>query len=74
MTGYRTYIVSALLALSGVLAQTDWVEFVANPKAGMVAIGSAVLMAFMRSITKTSPGVAAAIEVVEDVVEAEAKK
>lgn len=74
MTGYRTYLVSALLALSGVLAQTDWVEFVANPQAGLVAIGSGVLMAFMRSITKTAPGVAAALQIAEDVIEAEAKK
>ena len=54
MTGYRTYLAAALLALFGVLAQTDWVAFLADPKAGAVAIGSGVLMAIMRSIT--SPG------------------
>ncbi len=52
MVGYRTYIAAGLLAVFGVLAQTDWVSFLANPKAGLVAIGSAMLMAVMRSITK----------------------
>lgn len=56
MTGYRTYLAAALLALFGVLAQTDWVAFLADPKAGAVAIGSGVLMAVMRSITSTAPG------------------
>ena len=56
LTGYRTYLAAGLLALSGVLAQTDWVSFLANPKAGLVAIGSAALMAIMRSITSTPPG------------------
>lgn len=55
MTGYRTYIAAALLALFGVLAQTDWVAFLSDPKAGVVAIGSGVLMAIMRSITSTPP-------------------
>ena len=55
MTGYRTYIAAGLVALFGVLAQTDWVTFLANPKAGAVAIGSAILMAIMRSITTTPP-------------------
>jgi hypothetical protein len=57
MTGYRTYIAAALVALFGVLAQTDWVSFLANPKAGAVAIGAALLMAVMRSITSTPPTV-----------------
>lgn len=56
MTGYRTYLAAALLATFGVLAQTDWVAFLADPKAGAVAIGSGILMAFMRSITTTTPG------------------
>ena len=55
MTGFRTYIAAALVALGGVIAQTDWVSFLANPKAGAVAIGSAILMAIMRSITTTPP-------------------
>ncbi len=56
LTGYRTYIASALLAIFGVLAATDWVNFLNDPKAGMVAVGSAVLMAVLRSITSTPPG------------------
>lgn len=55
MTGYRTYIAAGLLALFGVLAQTDWVAFLADPKAGAVAIGSGILMAVMRTITTTPP-------------------
>jgi len=55
MTGYRTYIAAGLVAFFGVLAQTDWITFLANPKAGAVAIGSAILMAIMRSITTTPP-------------------
>jgi hypothetical protein len=55
MQGYRTYIAAALVALFGALAQTDWVSFLTNPKAGVVAIGAAILMAVMRSITSTPP-------------------
>ena len=56
MTGYRTYIVAFLVALFGVLEATDWYSFLDNPQAGVVAIGSAVLMAFLRTITTTPPG------------------
>lgn len=56
MIGYRTYIAAALVALFGLLAQTDWVSILSNPKAGLVALGSATLMAIMRSITTTPPG------------------
>lgn len=55
MTGYRTYIAAALVALGGIIATTDWLAFMANPKAGMVAIGTAALMAIMRTITTTPP-------------------
>ena len=58
MKGYRTYIASGLLAFGGVIAQTDWVSFLANPKAGLVALGSAALMAVMRSVTSTPPAAA----------------
>ncbi len=56
MQGYRTYVAAALVAVFGVLAATDWVAFLNDPKAGAVAIGSAALMAIMRSITSTPPG------------------
>jgi len=55
-TGYRTYAAALLQIIAGVIAQTDWVSFIANPKAGLVAIGSGVVMAAMRSITTTPPG------------------
>jgi 20S proteasome alpha/beta subunit len=56
MQGYRTYIAAGLVATFGVLASTDWIGFMNDPKAGAVAIGSALLMAVMRSITTTPPG------------------
>jgi hypothetical protein len=56
MKGYRTYIAAALVSLGGIIAQTDWIAFMANPKAGLVALGSGMLMAVMRSVTTTAPG------------------
>jgi len=56
MTGYRTYIAAALVAVFGALASTDWIAFLDDPKAGAVAIASAALMTVMRSFTSTPPG------------------
>ncbi|MCC2111164.1 MAG: hypothetical protein KDJ16_03940 [Hyphomicrobiales bacterium] len=56
MQGWRTYLAAGLVAFGGIIAQTDWISFMANPKAGAVAIGSAILMAVMRTITSTPPG------------------
>ena len=56
MIGYRTYLAAALVAAFGALASTDWMSFMNNPKAGAVAVGSAIVMAIMRSITSTPPG------------------
>lgn len=56
LKGYRTYLAATLMAIFGVLAQTDWVAFLADSKAGIVALGSALLMAVLRSITTTPPG------------------
>lgn len=55
MTGYRTYIISILTAIFGVLATTDWVKFLDDPKAGWSIVAMSVLMAAMRSITTTPP-------------------
>lgn len=55
MKGYRTYIAASAVVVGGLIAQTDWIAFIANPRAGLVALGSGVLMAFMRSITTTAP-------------------
>ncbi len=56
MTGYRTYLAAALVAIFGALASTDWVAVLDDPKAGAVAVGSAILMAIMRTLTTTPPG------------------
>lgn len=56
MKGYRTYLAAGLVAVFGVLASTNWIGFFDDPKAGAVAIGSALLMAVMRSITSTPSG------------------
>jgi hypothetical protein len=56
MTGYRTYVGAALIAVFGALASTDWIAFLNDPKAGAVAVGSAILMALMRAVTTTPPG------------------
>lgn len=56
MTGYRTYLAAALVAIFGALASTDWIAFLDDPKAGAVAVGSAILMALMRAFTTTPPG------------------
>lgn len=56
MIGYRTYIAAALMAIFGALASTDWLAFLDDPKAGAVAVGSAIIMAIMRAVTTTPPG------------------
>jgi hypothetical protein len=55
LTGYRTYIIAVLIAVFGTLASADWVSVFNDPKAGLALVGSAVLMAVMRSITATAP-------------------
>ena len=57
LKGYRTFIASTLMAIFGVLAIADWNAFLDNPQAGIVAIGSAILMAILRVFTTTPPGV-----------------
>ena len=56
LTGFKTYIAAALVAVFGVLQAVDWVTFIGNPKAGLQTVGLAVLMAIMRSVTSTPPG------------------
>ena len=60
MQGYRTYAAAGLQVAFGLLAQTDWVSFLSDPKAGAVAIGGGLLMAALRTITTTPPGAKAA--------------
>lgn len=57
MKGYRTFIVSALMAVFGVLAIADWNAIIDNPQAGVVALFSAAVMAVLRVFTTTPPGV-----------------
>jgi hypothetical protein len=57
MAGYKTYVAAVLVAVFGVLAQTDWISFLNNPTAGLVAIGSAILFAIMRAITNSPAAV-----------------
>jgi len=54
LNGYKTYIVAALIAVFGVLSQYDWNGFLNDPKAGWVALASAILMAIMRAITQST--------------------
>lgn len=56
MTGYRTYIAAALVAVFGALSTLDWVHIFNDPKAGMALVANAILMAVLRSITTTPPG------------------
>jgi hypothetical protein len=56
LVGYRTYIVSFLIATFGILEMTDWNSFLDNPGAGFVALLSALIMAGLRTITTTPPG------------------
>ncbi len=56
MKGYRTYIAAVLMAVFGILAMYDWNTFLNDPKAGTVALVSAIIMAALRSITTTPPG------------------
>jgi hypothetical protein len=56
LVGYRTYIVSALVAIFGFLETTDWGSVFNDPKGGIITIGAGVIMAIMRTITSTPPG------------------
>lgn len=66
MSGYKTYVAAVLVAVFGVLAQTDWITFLNNPTAGLVAIGSAVLFAVMRAITNGPPAIQIVVNKPED--------
>lgn len=56
LVGFRTYIVAALIAIFGALAALDWNVILDDPKAGVVVVISSIVMAIMRSVTKTPPG------------------
>lgn len=50
--GKKTYVVAVLTLLVGVLAETDWVRFVDDPKGGLGLIAGALVMGVMRWITQ----------------------
>lgn len=56
LTGYKTYIAAALVAIFGALAVVDWNAFLTDPKAGWMAIAGGVIMAVFRTFTTTPPG------------------
>ena len=56
MKGYRTLCAAFLTIAAGVLAQTDWVSVLNDPKAGAIAIITGILMAIMRFLTSTPVG------------------
>lgn len=66
LTGYRTYLVAALMALlpmaSEMIAGVNWVSVLTNagvPQPLVIPLASALaagVMTFMRSITTTAPG------------------
>lgn len=51
LNGWKTYVAALVPIVFGVFQMTDWNAFLANPKAGIVALGSGILMAVMRWIT-----------------------
>lgn len=54
--GYRTFLVSGLSVVFGVLALVDWNAFLHDWKAGIVTIVMGLVMGFMRIFTDTPPG------------------
>ena len=58
LVGWRTYIISFMVATVAILEMTDWNALFDNPQAGLVALGSAIVMALLRTITTTPPGTA----------------
>lgn len=57
LTGYKTYIAAALVAVFGLLASTDWVSFLSNPSAGATALITSVIFAILRAVTNGPGGV-----------------
>lgn len=50
--GWKTYAVAVIQVVVGVLSTTNWVSFLDNPQAGLVAIGSGLMFAAMRYVTQ----------------------
>lgn len=59
LKGYRTYVVAALIAAMGFLAELSpeqWTKLIDDPAGGISLIASGIVMAVMRKITTTPPG------------------
>ncbi len=59
LKGYRTYIVAAIIAAIGVLAEMSpeqWTKLIDDPSGGLGLIVSSIIFAIMRKITTTPPG------------------
>ncbi len=50
--GYKTYLVALIAIVCGVIQTADITKLVADPKAGLTAIGMGVLMGIMRYVTQ----------------------
>jgi hypothetical protein len=50
--GRKTYLVALLTLAVGVLAETDWVKVIDDPKGGLGLIAGSIVMAVMRWITE----------------------
>jgi len=55
MKGYRTFLVSLMMAIFGILQMIDWDAFFSDPKAGATTLASAIVMAIMRMFTTPPP-------------------
>lgn len=55
LSGFKTYIAAALVALFGALAVVDWNAFLTDPSAGWTAIVTAVIFAVLRVFTVPAP-------------------
>jgi hypothetical protein len=54
--GWKTMIVSAVLALVGVLQSADWATIVSPQHVGPAILGVAILVAVLRVVTDTPVG------------------
>lgn len=55
LKGHRTFMAVLLTTTFGILATTDWVNFLHNPSAGWTALAMSLLYGYMRMITTTPP-------------------
>ena len=56
LTGWKTLIFSALVALLGVLQAANWVDLLGSSTAGYVVTAIGILSAVLRMFTSTAVG------------------